>query len=234
MVSITDLRKQLSEEGLSPFCTESIAHGVLLDDGGTRHEYHIFTGWDLVRANQCDIEWNLYNVELLEYISQQQYSATELEEINKYIQLDDSHWEWLTKSCVWKTNEYKWFFLYIDDSPQSACVIYHPKTSAIEHSKNIYYIEFLAAAPWNRRNPMSPQRFKSVGKTTLKHVQEYCSNELNWNLGFSLHSLPKAESYYQHIGMTPFSALDKKVSDVTTLRYFEMLEEPAKLFVRGS
>ncbi|HIF9411254.1 TPA: N-acetyltransferase [Photobacterium damselae] len=234
MVTIDSLRQQLSEEGLSPFSTKSIANGLIEDGNGTRHEYHLYEGWDLVRANQCDIEWGKFNIDMIDYISQQSYSAAELEEIDSYIQLDDSHWEWLKKSCVWKTDEYKWFFLYIDGSPQSACVIYHPKTSAAEQNKNIYYIEFLAASPWNRRNPMISQRFKSIGKTTLKHVQEYCSKELNWNLGFSLHSLPKAESYYQHIGMTPFSALDKKVNDTVTLKYFEMLEEPADIFMRGA
>lgn len=234
MVTIAELRKQLMEDGISPFSVSPISIGELEDEHGIFREYALYEGWDLVRANQCDKQWGKFNFDLIEFIDKKEYSEAELADINTYIQLDDRHWEWLIKSCQWRTEEYKWFFLYIDNNPQAACVVYHPKTSAAEVERNIYYVEYLAAAPWNRKNPMHPQLFKGVGKVTLKHVQEYCSKELNWNLGFSLHSLPKAESYYKYIGMTAFSNLDKKVTETVTLKYFEMLEEPAKQFVEGA
>ncbi|UQI41434.1 hypothetical protein [Vreelandella venusta] len=234
MITISEIRKRLDQEQLAPCSVDPIATGELENADGEIKEYQLFEGWDLVRANQCDLEWGNFNLSLLEFIENQSYSQSELEEIEGYIQLDDSHWEWLKKSCIWKSNEYKWFFLYVDNYPQSACVVYHPKSSAILEEKEIYYVEFLAAAPWNRKNPMCTQLYKRVGKLTLQHVQKYCSDTLNWNLGFSLHSLPKAESYYIHLGMTSFRDFDKKINESTTLRYFEMLEEPANLFVRES
>lgn len=234
MITIADLRRAIIEQGIAPSPTTPIATGLIVDTHGTSVEYQLFEGWDFVRAHQCDEQWGKFNFDLVEFIHKQEYSEAELNEIDSYIQLDDSHWDWLKKSCAWKTDEYKWFFLYIGNEPQSACIIYHPKVSAAEKDKNIYYVEYLAAAPWNRKNPMSQQIFKGIGKTTLQNVQEYCSKQLNWNLGFSLHSLPKAETYYKHIGMTPFSNLDKKVNELITLKYFEMLEESAKRFVGES
>lgn len=233
MDRIEEVRRALSSECTRPDLSRPIFNGEIEDFNGYKKPFKIIEGWDFLIAHQCDVEWGVFNKELIDFIVAQNYSDLELKKIEKNLQLDDAHWDWLKKAAVYQGPEYKWFFLYVDEKPQSACIIYHPKKSFINVDLDIYYIEYLAAAPWNRSNPMSHKVFNGVGKITLQSIQDYCSNALGWNLGFSLHSLPKAETYYEHIGMVRCDKLDKKVNDNTFLKYYEMMEEQASIFMRG-
>ncbi|WP_186044437.1 GNAT family N-acetyltransferase [Burkholderia gladioli] len=186
--------------------------------------FEIQAGWDLGKAHWCDKNWGVFNLSLLKFIKDKDYSDEERAEVLESIQIDDSHWEWLKKAIAYRTDEYVWLFLIADDVPQGACLIYHPKKSEIE-TGDIFYIEYIASAPWNRKNPMSPRRFSGVGSLLIKAAMEYATKELKLRQGFSLHALPRAVSFYEKIGMKSFAALDKE-----PLKYFEMPQAIATEF----
>lgn len=198
--------------------------GTIIDEGhlsakdGGKVPYALYEGWDIVTANSADETWGAFNVKLMRHISQQGYAEAQLKEVLDGIQIDDSHWRWLNKSLAFQSGEYRWFFLMAEGYPQAACLIYHPKPSAYT-GNGIYYIEFIAVAPWNRKNPMMQRAFDGVGTLLIRKVCSYAQNVLGLKPGFSLHALPKASGYYVSIGMEPFPDLDKG-----GLSYFEMPE----------
>jgi len=198
--------------------------GEISRHDGIRVPFEIQVGWDLGKAHWCDKNWGVFNLSLLKFIKDKNYSDEDREKILESIQVDDSHWEWLKKALVYKTTEYVWLFLMADDAPQGACLIYHPKKSELEPG-DIFYIEYIASAPWNRKNPMSPRRFNGIGSLLIKAAMTYATDELKLRQGFSLHALPRAASFYEKIGMKPFTDLDKDI-----LRYFEMPQAAATQF----
>jgi len=132
------------------------------------------------------------------------------------LQLEDAHWRWGKKAVSFYSPEYTWFFLDIGDVAQAACLTYHPKPSAIDGEK-IYYIEYIAVAPWNRPNPIG-RRYIGLGRVLVAEVNKYMkSGGFGIRPGFGLHSLPGAEGFYRKIGMMAYSTLDKD-----GLTYFEM------------
>lgn len=195
---------------------ECIAEGALSSRGGQTRPFKLLLGWNVALANRCDETWAVFTVRLLRFIKAQQYGPEQLSAVLSEVQLDDSHWRWLDKALIKHGDQYKWFFLMADGEPQAACLIFHPKPSAID-GEGIFYIEYIAAAPWNRRNPMSGQAFTGVGRLVVREVSAYAMNHLGLRPGFSLHALPRAAGFYESIGMGRFPALDQDV-----MPYFEM------------
>jgi hypothetical protein len=134
--------------------------------------------------------------------------------------LEDWHWSWTTKALHCKSDEYKWFFLVAQDRIQAICIIYHPKESALSSDK-IFYIDYIAAAFWNRNRPGYKRMFSNLGKIMIAHSIKYATKELGYRPGFCLHSLPGAESFYRTLGMTDLGIDDSKES----LRFFEAIED---------
>jgi hypothetical protein len=212
-----DLQRRINSGELkltgSTSCIES---GNLTNNTGESVKYEITHGWDIFSANSCDHQWGSFNINLLNYIKEQNYSEEELDAVLSGIQIHDSHWDWFKKSCIYSGDEYEWFYMFANGKPQGACLIYHPKDSIID-SQNIFYIEFLAVAPWNRNNPMSKREFKGIGSMTIKCVLDFAVNTLHLKQGFSLHSVPQAKGFYEKIGMKNYPERDKD-----SLAYFEM------------
>jgi hypothetical protein len=204
-----------------------VKEGQIQRNDGAQLPFEIQVGWDLGKAHWCDKNWGIFNLDLLKFIKEQAYSDEERVKVLRSLQLDDSHWEWLKKAIAYRTSEYVWLFLMADDVPQGACLIYHPKQSRLE-AGNIFYIEYIASAPWNRKNPMSPRRFAGIGSLLIKAAMTYATDELKLRQGFSLHALPRAVPFYEQIGMKPLAALDKE-----TLKYFEMPQATAIQFGVG-
>jgi hypothetical protein len=225
MATIKEIREMILGAGFQPRQDDIVLNGELKKADGTTHAFQLHHGWDFVKANSCDIDWGLFNMSLMKFIDEQKYDETKLAAVLGDIQIDDHHWEWLVKSCVLKSEEYDWFFLMCENKPQGACVIYHPKTSFFDEA-NIFYVEFVAVAPWNRKNPMAKREFNGVGSMILKHAIEYATKELNLRCGFSLHAIEKAIPYYTKIGMVAEPTLDKE-----RLKYLEMPESKAIEFV---
>jgi len=186
--------------------------------------YEIFHEWNIIRSAECDQQWSEFNLETLQKIETLQLSDNELELILSSFQSQDFHWRWTDKSMILRGKEYEWFYLYANGKAQGICVIYHPKASALE-SGEIFYVEYIAVAPWNRKSDIHEKQLKSVGTVLLQSALNFSVNTLGLRPGFSLHSLPQAKGYYEKLKMVHLSDLDKP-----GLNYFELPEnEAAKL-----
>ena len=193
-----------------------IAAGELDSRAGKKVPYTVTNGWDIKSSLECDREWKQATVELLNYIADQKFDDARLKEILTSLSIEDSHWDWFRKALAFRTSEYEWFHLYADEKPQGACVIYHPKESAL-CSANIFYVEFIAVAPWNRKNKVRERVFKGVGRALLAAALKFSVNKLKLSPGFCLHSLPGAQNFYLGLQMVKIGAKDKD-----DLAYFEL------------
>ncbi|MDR9836407.1 hypothetical protein [Herbaspirillum huttiense] len=130
--------------------------------------------------------------------------------------LGDWGWNWLDKAIHLNHDEYVWIFLVAEEKVQAASIIYHPKTSRFDGEK-IFYIDYLATANWNRPRPNFSKQFSTLGTKLIAFSIDYAMNTLGYRPGFSLHSLPDAESFYSKLGMTAF----EKDREKENLMYFE-------------
>ena len=226
-MTIDEIKKMLDSGEIAPSNEDVVKDGVLLTHDGNCVDYQLHHGWDIAKAHICDKDWGKFNVELLRFIKNMNYDNESLSLVFEKLQMEDSHWKWFNKSVHYKTTEFDWFFLMANGFPQGVCLIYHPKPSALEKG-DIFYIEYVAVAPWNRDNPMQARIFKGVGSILIKYAVNYAHTELNLKYGFSLHALPKASDFYYKIGMVAHPPLDKE-----GLQYFEMLEQHATKFVEA-
>ncbi|EPN4463744.1 hypothetical protein ABL980_29965 [Pseudomonas aeruginosa] len=200
-----------------------IYKGHKKDGLGSETAFEIRHGWDINLASQCDSEWSSKNIEILTFL-QNNVSEDALEQEVAKLYMEDAHWRWLGKALNYCTDEYNWFFWTCKDIVHGACLIYHPKESVID-GQGIFYIEYVAVAPWNRPNPLAPIMFKGIGTELIRVAHKYATETLKLRPGFSLHSLPKAAAYYQKIGMKCFPEHKKD-----SLDYFEMPREAAESF----
>lgn len=215
-----ELKQKLNEMDLSDYCGDEIVEeGEICDNNSDSFNYKITHGWDVILSHKCDREWKAFNLVLYDRIRNGDFSKEEKLEILSKIQTQDSHWDWFKKSCLYKTDEYEWFYLLTNGHPQGSCLFYHPKNSLFD-SKNIFYIEFIAVAPWNRTTPLTEREFKGVGTLLIKCALRYAVNVLNLRCGFSLNALPQANDYYKKIGMTHFPE-----RDYSNMPYFEMSQD---------
>ena len=175
--------KHLIKSGQIQSDTVTIEEGMLSLVSGEENHYKVFHGWNIAASLECDEKWGRSNLELFEHIQQQNFDDDKLAEILNSIQTEDHHWDWFKKSVGTTGDEYEWFYLYADNEPQAACLIYHPKDSALGNS-NIFYVEFLAVAPWNRTCLIRKRKYLGVGSILLKTALNFSVN----TLGVDLHS----------------------------------------------
>ena len=213
------LRKQLSSGEISfRDSIKTVKTGKLAD----KITFDLKHGWDIQYANDCDLQWTGFYTELFNNLEKQNLSPDKITKVLDSLSTQDKHWDWFNKACNYVSDEYEWFFLIAEDKPQGVCVIFHPKPSKLT-SGDIFYIEYLAVAPWNRTSLINKKRFSGVGTILLKYAIEFAIKVLNLKPGFSLHSLEQAEGYYLKIGMTPIPSEDKPF-----LKFFEMDEKTAE------
>jgi hypothetical protein len=182
--------------------------------------YTVHSGYDGLFVMDMDDKWNQEKVKIAREILQKYPECqTDQEQLQKRVveySMQDFEWNWMTKALVCKGKEYHWFFLRANESVQAACIIYHPKSSQID-TEDIFYVDYLAAAFWNRKRPDYIRQFDGLGTILLAHSIKYATEVLKYRPGFSLHSLPQAESYYARLGMTDLG-LDAKKEN---LKFFE-------------
>ena len=193
-----------------------IEQGELINANGTNFPFQIVHGWDAKASVQCDAIWKADWLALFELIGKMEPDPVKQAEILDSISTEDVHWRWFDKAIAYSNDEYEWFHLHADGKPQAACLIYHPKPSALEPG-DIFYVEFVAVAPWNRDCKIRPREFKGLGKIILRSAQRFAVTELKLRPGFCLHSLPKAEVVYTSLKMVNVKGLEKD-----SLCYFEL------------
>lgn len=130
--------------------------------------------------------------------------------------IEDLQWDWLNKALHCNSDEYRWFYLIIDEKVQATCIIYHPKKSLVD-SENIFYVDYLATAFWNRLRPNYNRQYTGLASILLAHGIKFSVEQLNYRPGFCLHSLPKAEGFYTGLGMKDFGPDSEKQN----LKFFE-------------
>lgn len=172
---------------------QDIENGELTHVSKKKVPYTIVHGWSLVSSAECDMYWKRGWLTLFKQIKKA--DKAKQQEILASISTEDYHWDWFTKAMSAKSDEFEWFHLYADGRPQAACLIYHPKASVLEPG-DIFYVKFVAVAPWNRDCKLRPREFNGLGKIILRAAQRFAVNELKLRPGFCLHSLPKAERFY--------------------------------------
>lgn len=194
----------------------TIDTGELSRKTGHKVSYTVINGWNVRASFECDQVWGRATVELLDHIARQGFSGDQLEAVLLSMQTEDSHWKWFDKSMKLTSDEYEWFYLYAEGKPQGACVIYHPKESSLAKA-NIFYVEFIAVAPWNRNCSIRERELAGVGSALLKAALKFSVQKLKLNPGFSLLSLPQAVLYYKKLKMVNIKARDEG-----QLAYFEL------------
>ncbi|MBP2085724.1 MULTISPECIES: N-acetyltransferase [Pseudomonas] len=202
----------------------ALISGVKTNTVGQNVSFQLLHGWDIALAHKCDTEWTAKNIEILRCVQSSVASEEELLKKISDLHMEDAHWRWSAKAIHHIAEDYDWFFYKAEDAIQAACLIYHPKDSIID-GQGIFYIEYIAVAPWNRPNPLSVARFKGIGSDLIRYASKYATDTLGLRPGFSLHSLPKAAAYYNKIGMTCFPERNKE-----SLDYYEMAREAAQVF----
>jgi hypothetical protein len=148
--------------------------------------------------------------------------------LQKDIMLEDYHWNWSKKAFHLNSSEYDWFFLKTSDGVQGVCLTFHPKKSLFQ-KVDIFYIHYLSSAPWNRKSSLHERRYKGIGNELLKQVQLHFFNKHHYSYGFSLHSLPQAQNFYEYLGMTNFP----EYNDINGLMFYEMSREKAISFLEA-
>ncbi|BDC29737.1 hypothetical protein FYA99_02490 [Bordetella parapertussis] len=106
--TIEDIRKHLIANKFQPDMSDQVAEGVLKSTDGRSVVYSFHSGWDIVKAHLCNRRWGAFNMELLSFVHENYKNDIERRTIMDGLQLEDNHWDWLKKSAILKTDEYKW------------------------------------------------------------------------------------------------------------------------------
>lgn len=196
---------------------QEIEYGELTHASEAKVPYKIVHGWSLESSVECDTLWKQGWLSLFKRIQEAEPDETKQIEILNSISTEDLHWNWFEKAVNSSTDEYEWFHLYADGKPQAACLIYHPEASALEPG-DIFYVKFVAVAPWNRTCDLRPREFRGLGEIILRAAQRFAVKALKLRPGFCLHSLPKAEGFYTRLKMVKVEGKE----DAQSLAYFEL------------
>tara|TARA_B100002003_G_C14128391_1_gene542728 strand:- start:1204 stop:1845 length:642 start_codon:yes stop_codon:yes gene_type:complete len=123
------------------------------------------------------------------------------------------------------------FSIVCNDMTQAMMIADLTHRSQIDASStaHLVYIEYLEAAPWNRKDITGePALLKGCGSLMLRAAIEYSLIE-GFDGRIGLHSLPQANDFYANqIGMTDLG-ID---ANYQNLRYFEFTPEQAKAYIK--
>lgn len=194
-----------------------IEQGHLTHVSNAQAPYKIVHGWSLASSVECDTLWKQGWLAIFNQIQQAEPDVTKQNDILASISTEDMHWDWFNKAVNCSTDEYEWFHLYANCKPQATCLIYHPEASALEPG-DIFYVKFVAVAPWNRKCDFRPREFRGLGEIILCAAQRFAVKELKLRPGFCLHSLPKAEGFYTKLKMVKVDGKE----DPQSLAYYEL------------
>ena len=141
------------------------------------------------------------------------------------------HWNWRKKmEAVRGLLSESSFCIECEGVTQGMMAVSTAKQRAwIEEQKgqHLVYVDYLEAAPWNRKELSAKPRFHGVGSTLIiAAIALSRANEFKGRIG--LHSLPQAHQFYtDRCGMTDLGP-DPKYQN---LRYFEMTPDQATKFL---
>lgn len=212
------------QEEINKGSQELISEGTIISCNRKAYEYKIIHGRNLDFTIQCDQDWKKFVLEILSEL-RSKYSESEFIDIADSLPFHDFHWRWFEKYRCLETTRFDWFYIICDNQVQGVCITSHPKESLFD-KQNIFYIEYIAVAPWNRKCDFIVRKFHGLGTLLIKTVCNYFMNIHHYRCGFALSAVPQAKSFYESIGMTPFPEHDHD-----NLFFYEMNEENTICFL---
>jgi len=142
------------------------------------------------------------------------------------------HWDWRTKTkAIEKRLDNHCFSIVCAGMTQAMMIteLTHRAQLPEQKREHLVYIDFIEAAPWNRREILGKQpRFMGCGSVLMRAAIEYSILE-GFKGRIGLHSLPQANSFYANkVGMTDMG----RDPDYQNLRYFELTPDQAEVFIK--
>ena len=145
--------------------------------------------------------------------------------------LQNAHWDWRKKvERVRGAVVFRSFSLVCEGELQGLMQLTTAGRSRCpgQLGHELVYVDYVEAAPWNRRDIVSDRRFNGVG-SVLIIAAIAVSEEECFRGRIGLHSLPRAEPFYaDRCGMTDLG-ID---GGYQNLKYFEMTPDQAAAFLR--
>lgn len=191
---------------------------------GLHREIKLLKGLSIDKCLQVQKEWSQFFYEQYE-LYKESFPENPPQSFITECNAEDSHWQWVSKAIALNSDEYIWFSIESEGSLECLMVVYHPQ-KARSSEEDIFYVDYLAVAPWNRNSVLQKAKIRGLGTTMLKVVGVHLKQVLNYVDGFSLHSLPKALPFYLKLGMKDFGVDEEKEG----LHYLEMPEDVAEVF----
>lgn len=183
---------------------------------------------DFIEQQWQPILQRQYDLALLNFFQLPVASQTDekwLEMLGKF-GAQDSHWQWRAKCSVAPGTNRRIFALLNADGVEAAMCLLFGKQSRVANPLPVVYVDYVAVAPWNRKEVQNPLRFRRLGTVMLgTAVAVSLSMDLEGRVG--LHSLSQSEGFYRRIGMSDFGT-DAAYS---FLRYFEFSNQAAREFM---
>lgn len=143
------------------------------------------------------------------------------------------HWDWRKKWSYYSTQlSYQSFAIECNGQTQGLMIVNTIKRCriALQANMHLVYVEYLEAAPWNRRNIPNWNGLSGVGTVLIAAAIQLSVDEGNRGR-IGLHSLPQADTFYRDkCGMTDLGP--DSTYNPHPLRYFEMTEAQAKAFIQ--
>lgn len=192
-------------------------------------------GLDISHLDFIDAQWapllkRQYDLAILHFFQLPQGDQTN----EKWIEtqgnfgVQDQHWDWRKKSAIAPKSSRRVFSILNGSEVEAALMLLFGKNSRVPGvPRSIIYVDYVAVAPWNRKQIQDPQRFKHLG-TVLLGVAVQTSIREGHDGRCGLHSLPQSEGFYRKLGMTDLG-ID---SNYMSLRYFEFSSQAARNFVK--
>lgn len=142
------------------------------------------------------------------------------------------HWDWRQKTqAIEKRLDQQCFAIVCDGMTQAMMITELTKRARLKGQENdhLVYVDFVEAAPWNRREILGePPRYSGCGSILIRAAIEYSKRE-GFKGRIGLHSLPQANDFYANkVGMADMG----QDPDYQNLRYFEMTPEQAEAFIK--
>lgn len=188
--------------------------------------FEVHKGLNVSTIVEFQQEWSLVLQERLQDIINKGKSNEETLQMINDSHVGDVGWNWTRKILFCQSDQYEWFFVKIEEKVEAVCILLHPHNSRID-SKNIFYVDYLAVAPWNRNTSYGDRKYASLGTQLLSVCCNQTQIDLPYRNGFSLHSLPQALTYYTGIGMQDYGIDSTKEN----LNYLEMDEKNSEQLV---
>lgn len=145
--------------------------------------------------------------------------------------LQDAHWRWRDKDARYGCDDSA-IGVALECAGCTQGLMYltsgYTCQLAPDKGEDLLYVDFIAVAPWNRRQLYGGQKkYTGIGTTLMfAAVRLSMSYGLNGRLG--LHSLPQADTFYADvIGMS-----DGGFDHANGMRYFELSAQDAAAILR--